>query len=77
MFGKVMEEYSNLDVYFHRLAPRSPLDGVLRDFYKDNIVVCHYENRASFSDGDYDESTDIEAMVEFAESEDLSHSVPY
>lgn len=63
-----MEEYSNLDVYFHRLAPGSPSDEVLRDFYTDNTVVCHYENRASFSDDDYDESTDIEEMVEFAES---------
>lgn len=63
-----MEKYSDVDVYFHRLAPGSPSDEVLRDFYEDNIVLCHYENKSSFSDDDYDESTDIETMVEFAES---------
>ncbi|MFY4814594.1 hypothetical protein ACOJIV_18135 [Haloarcula sp. AONF1] len=63
-----MTEYSDMPVYFHRLAPGCPSEDVLYDFYQDGLIICHYENEASFSDEDYDDSTDIEEIVQLANS---------
>jgi len=63
-----MTEYSDMPVYFHRLAPGRPSEEILYEFYKEGLIICHYENEASFSDNDYDDSTDIEEMVQLAKS---------
>lgn len=64
-----MADYSDLKVYFHRLAPGRPTDEVLYDFYRDGYILCHYENVVSFSEEDYDDgAADLEDMVDFAES---------
>lgn len=61
--------HSDLDVYFHRLAPSAPSDDALAKFYEDGYVLCHYGDKASFSVDDYSESPgDLEAMVDAADS---------
>lgn len=64
-----MADYFNLEVFFHRLAPSSPSDETLSEFYKDGYVLCHYDDIASFSEDDYEDgAADLENMVDAAES---------
>lgn len=62
-----MVDYSELDVFFHRLAPDCSSDETLAEFYRDGYVLCHYRDIASFSEEDYSSSTDIGEMVDAAE----------
>lgn len=64
-----MSQYSDLKVYFHRLAPGRPSDEILSKFYKEGYILCHYDDVASFSEEDYvNGAADLEDMVDFAES---------
>jgi hypothetical protein len=63
-----MIDYSELDVFFHRLAPDCSSDETLAKFYRDGYVLCHYRDIASFSESDYSDSTDIGEMVEATET---------
>lgn len=64
-----MSQSFDLDVYFHRLAPGRPSEKVLADFYDDGYILCHYDDKATFSEDDYTGgAADLEDMVEFAES---------
>ncbi|WP_318569898.1 hypothetical protein [Salinigranum marinum] len=64
-----MSQYSELNVYFHRLAPGSPTDETLFKFYDEGYILCHYDDVASFSADEYENgAADLEDIVDFAES---------
>lgn len=64
-----MSQYSDQNVYFHRLAPGSLTDEILHRFYDEGYVLCHYDSIASFSEDDYENgASDLEDIVDLAES---------
>lgn len=62
------DEYSELDTGFIHFGLGGPTE-VIRELWNEGYLLCHYENTASFSADDYEESaSDLEALVEFVEN---------
>jgi hypothetical protein len=67
-----MTEYNDLKTYFSRLAPSAPEeinsepagDRLIKELYDRRYIICHYDDIASFSEEDYDDSAaDLEDVV--------------